>query len=80
MYTCEWCPDVQAYRETAFNQTPEKLNLWLKSQGYTYLVIDGRAVRKWGPDDINKKAQELINAAGFTPVQQSDAFLLFKIE
>ncbi len=76
MYACLWCEDINKYRETAINQTASDLNLWLKSKGIEYLIIDQRAVRKYGVDVVNNKLQELLGSGGFTLTHRNSMFVL----
>jgi len=79
MFNCGWCSDINSYRETAINRTASELNPWLKSRGYSYLVIDGRTVRKFGLNETNEKVRELVDSKLFQPVHQSAGIIIVNI-
>ncbi|MBN1157008.1 hypothetical protein JXA85_05295 [Candidatus Woesearchaeota archaeon] len=78
-YSCEWCPDIDEYRKTAFDRTAVELNSWLKSKKYEYLLIDGRTLRNFGINETTIKAQELVSSDLFIPVKQSESFLALRV-
>lgn len=80
MYSCDWCPDIQAYKEEGFNQTPQETHEWLRQNDYEYMIIDTRTAQMFGPNATNEKIQEYVQSGLFRPVPgiQSGA-VLFKI-
>jgi len=79
MFSCEWCFGVKEYQTTAINRTASELNSWLKKEKYSYLVVDGKTLKKFGLDDANNKIKELIDSNLFKPVHQSEGMIILGV-
>jgi len=79
-FICHWCNDVKDYQRTGFNQSVEQNYNWLKKEKYTYIIIDGQAVRKFGVNETNKKIQEFLNSSKFfKPVFSNNGVIIFGV-
>lgn len=79
MFSCEWCSDINNYRETAINQTIDSLRNWLKAHGYEYIIVDGKSVREYGMEFINNKTQEMLSSGKFRAVHRTNGAIIMKI-
>lgn len=79
MYTCQWCDDVRDYKRTKFNETATDTYNWLKSKEYSYLIIDGQTVQRFGANESNQKIKELAESGQFQAVFQNQGAVIFKI-
>ncbi len=77
-FVCSWCKEVQDFRKNGFNQSANAINLWAKSNGYNYLVVDGQTARIHGVNETNNKINELLNSGLFKPVHATGGFILFQ--
>ena len=78
-YMCHWCENTRNYQKDGFNQSAENKYLWLKSESYKYLVIDGNIARRFGANETNTKVQELINSKRFKPIFNNNGAIIFEV-
>ncbi len=79
MYSCEWCKDSLEYRKTSINQSPTDLHQWLNQKEYQYVLIDQRAVRKFGLEMVNEKVQGLLDSRLFSMVHSTQTLVLLRV-
>jgi hypothetical protein len=73
-----WDPAYVAFKSTAFNQSVDKLNSWLKSRGYGYMTMDSYCVNKYGINATNDKLKEIGTSQKFSPVNSNRGIFLFR--
>ena len=78
-YTCHWCDDVREFQKNGFNSSAGETYNWLKARKYEYIVIDGQTVRKFGINETNNKLQSMLLFGKFSPVRQTQGFVLLKV-
>ncbi len=78
-FTCFWCEEIKEFKKTGANKTASEISSFLRSQGYEYLIIDGRYAQKYGSNETNAKLQELAQSGLFQPVFQNQGAVVFKI-
>ncbi len=79
MSTCHWCDEVRNYQKNGFNQTAEENYNWLKRTGYSFVIIDGQTVRKFGANASNEKLKDYSSSGLFQPVFQNQGAIILKI-
>jgi len=81
MYSCVWCSGVIDYQKIAFNDSISNLHSWLKNNGYQYIIIGGRDVKKFGLNETNDKLQEVASSTQyFKSVYTTKAAFVFQVE
>ncbi|HII71140.1 TPA: hypothetical protein HA265_00095 [Candidatus Woesearchaeota archaeon] len=78
MFAEPWDPDYQAFKSRAFNSSPEEVSSWLLSRGYSYLVLDGVCVRKYGLNATNELISSFASSDLYTVVGSANGFILLK--
>jgi len=88
-YSCLWCEEVLDFRDDIIHQDAAAIHSFLLSQGYEYLVINGRMDSRYfaGIFGENKTAlllperyNEISSSRLFTPVyQKENLFLVFLV-
>jgi hypothetical protein len=79
MFTCHWCQDIRDFQRSGFNQSVEQNYGFLKSKSYSYIIIDGQTVKKFGINESNEKIQGYVNSGKFKPVYSNQGFIIFSI-
>ena len=78
MYSCIWCEKEQDFRNSAFNQTPQSLSIWMKNNNYDYFVIGGIQAKQFGFNETNIKIKEIANSGLFSLAHQTQGVLILK--
>ncbi len=76
-YMCWWCEDDIVFSRTKFNSSTQDIASFMKSKGYSYLIVDGQTAQRQGANKTSEKITSLLQA-GFSPIHQTPGFILFK--
>lgn len=84
-YSCLWCEEVLDFRNQIIYQDADALHTFLKSQGYEYLVLNGRMDSRYFGKTFGENAtttllpqryNEILNSRKFVPVYQKENLFL----
>ena len=78
-FTEPWDPSHYEFKKTAFDVSTERLNLWLNSRGYEYLVLDSYCLRDHDVNATNRKLAEIGNSTYFSLYNGNQGFFMFKV-
>ncbi|MBI3034775.1 hypothetical protein HYY71_00485 [Candidatus Woesearchaeota archaeon] len=78
-FICFWCDDIKSFKNTAINQSASKINSFLKTRSYKFLVIDGQFARKYGMNKTNSKVSELLGSGMFKSVYGTGGFVFLEV-
>ncbi len=75
-----WDLDLRDFRRGWVNKSTDEIHTRLKEKGYEFTTIDSSCVTQgYDPEEVQKKAEEMIGTGKFQLIHQNTGLLVFKI-
>jgi hypothetical protein len=78
-FSCDWCPEVMALRDSYMNMTVEEFHTALKGMGYEYVVGSQHVFRHYDAEKAQELIEEMTDSSLFRPVHSAQNVIIFMV-
>jgi len=74
-----WNYSIIKFKQNILNQTADKVNRFMKTDGYNYMIVDSRCIVYYNINQTNQFVNNMLSSTRFITAHQTQGMILLKV-